>query len=334
MKKTMLFTLLVLNGGVIPTNAVGSSLTKTIQSQRATFEKVTDTIENLEDITERADSTEMPLIEEMNQEDMRTISDSADELAGDGNLEQPKEWLPKLSDVTLPELVRGQNLKTDVFIKMIGEDAKKLASNYNLYASVMIAQAILESGSGNSELAQSPYYNLFGIKGNYKGAAIVMKTQEDDGIGNLFTIESFFRQYPSYEESLEDYAKLLKDGLEWNSDFYKGAWKSETDSYQEATLFLTGKYATDVQYGEKLNHLIDIYQLTRYDEFKHTIVSDLERTELKSDKVSEQTASILTIQIPKKNVKRIIRERKLKYLKNLMGKVRFNLLKFLYLVKG
>ena len=33
----------------------------------------------------------------------------------------------------------------------------------------MIAQAILESDSGKSSLAQSPNHNLFGIKGDYKG---------------------------------------------------------------------------------------------------------------------------------------------------------------------
>ena len=32
----------------------------------------------------------------------------------------------------------------------------------------MIAQAILESGSGESQLAKEPYYNLFGVKGSFK----------------------------------------------------------------------------------------------------------------------------------------------------------------------
>lgn len=45
----------------------------------------------------------------------------------------------------------------------IGESARKLVRNM-IYASVMIAQAILESASGQSQLAQAPNYNLFGIK--------------------------------------------------------------------------------------------------------------------------------------------------------------------------
>lgn len=57
----------------------------------------------------------------------------------------------------------------------------------------------------------------------------------------------------------------MKEGLDHDKDFYKGAWKSETDSYEEATAFLTGRYATDTQYDEKLNALIEAYALTSYD---------------------------------------------------------------------
>lgn len=36
----------------------------------------------------------------------------------------------------------------------------------------MIAQAILESGSGESQLAKEPYYNLFGVKGSFQGNSV------------------------------------------------------------------------------------------------------------------------------------------------------------------
>ena len=100
--------------------------------------------------------------------------------------------------------------KTEEFIQEIGESARKVAKDKNLYASVMIAQAILESGSGNSKLSQKPNYNLFGIKGDYKGQSVSFITYEDNGFGNLYTVEAKFRQYPTYKESMEDYAKLLK----------------------------------------------------------------------------------------------------------------------------
>lgn len=172
----------------------------------------------------------------------------------------------ELLNVDIPAIVIVKNQVTEEFVKMIEEQAVTISYNYDLYPSVTIAQAILESQAGNSSLSIAPFYNLFGIKGNYKGATIAMKTQEDDGKGNLITIDAEFRQYPSYEESLEDYARLLKFGLANDPDFYKGAWKSTTNNYQEATAFLTGKYATDSQYAAKLNQLIEAYQLNRYDD--------------------------------------------------------------------
>lgn len=73
----------------------------------------------------------------------------------------------------------------DSFIRKIGESARKIGQEKDLYASVMIAQAILESASGQSQLAQAPNYNLFGIKGTHNGKSISIATQEDLGNGTL-----------------------------------------------------------------------------------------------------------------------------------------------------
>ena len=127
---------------------------------------------------------------------------------------------------------------TEAFISQIGESARQLGQENDLYASVMIAQAILESGAGQSA---------------------VMQTWEDDGNGNAYTINDAFRSYPSYYESLQDYVAVLKQG------HFAGAWKSNTSSYQDATAALTGVYATDTSYYAKLNHIIETYNLTQYD---------------------------------------------------------------------
>lgn len=148
---------------------------------------------------------------------------------------------------------------TEAFISQIGESARQLGQENDLYASVMIAQAILESGSGQSGLASYPHYNLFGIKGSYAGQSAVMQTLEDDGSGNMYTINDAFRSYPSYYESLQDYVAVLKQA------HFAGAWKSNTSSYQDATAALTGVYATDTSYNAKLNHIIEAYNLTQYD---------------------------------------------------------------------
>ncbi|MGG5314919.1 glucosaminidase domain-containing protein [Enterococcus sp. AZ072] len=158
-----------------------------------------------------------------------------------------------------------KNQTTEEFIQTVGKDAQKIAWDEGLYASVMIAQAILETGSGNSQLARPPHHNLFGIKGSYQGKNVSFNTQEDKGNGQMYTIQSAFRQYPSYKESLEDYAALLKKGISGNASFYQATWRENAKNYQVATKALTGKYATDTTYDKKLNALIETYHLTSYD---------------------------------------------------------------------
>ncbi|MFE2774858.1 LysM peptidoglycan-binding domain-containing protein [Aerococcus urinaeequi] len=153
----------------------------------------------------------------------------------------------------------------NAFLDSIIPDAYKLANDNDLYASVMIAQAILESNWGVSGLSVAPYYNLFGIKGTYNGKGVTFYTLEDDGSGNYYQIRDSFRDYPSYKESLNDYANKMVNGVSWDSEFYSGTWKSNTSSYKDATAALTGTYATDTRYGGKLNNLITTHGLTQYD---------------------------------------------------------------------
>ncbi|HEL7533705.1 TPA: glucosaminidase domain-containing protein [Enterococcus faecium] len=162
----------------------------------------------------------------------------------------------------------SQNQTTDQFLKKIADDAQEIGQKEGIYASVMMAQAILESGTGNSLLSSEPNHNLFGIKGSYKGSSVTFNTLEQDSSGQSYQIRAQFRKYPSYKESLEDYADLIKNGLTGNPDFYKPTWKSETKDYKEATKYLEGRYATDRQYSQKLNAIIEAYDLTKYDEPK------------------------------------------------------------------
>ena len=178
--------------------------------------------------------------------------------------------LNQLTPETQSTTVYAQNnrLSPSDFLKNISGYAKDIAAKNDLYASVMIAQAALESAWGNSTLAQAPNYNLFGIKGEYDGNSIHVETLEDDGSGNYYTITDDFRKYGDYDQSLEDYASLLtgdNDPSNWRYDFYSGARQSNTESYQDATQYLTGRYATDTSYASKLNKIIAQYGLGEYD---------------------------------------------------------------------
>ena len=162
-------------------------------------------------------------------------------------------------------MMMARSMAPQSFIASIAASATQIANENDLYASVMIAQAILESAWGGSALASAPNYNLFGIKGNYNGQSVAMKTLEDDGHGNYYEIIDYFRKYPSYHQSLQDYAQVIKGGPSWNHNYYSGAWKSNTSSYRDATAWLQGRYATDTSYASKLNRVIESNNLTQYD---------------------------------------------------------------------
>ncbi|MEQ5992771.1 autolysin [Enterococcus faecalis] len=151
------------------------------------------------------------------------------------------------------------------FIAELARCAQPIAQANDLYASVMMAQAIVESGWGASTLSKAPNYNLFGIKGSYNGQSVYMDTWEYLN-GKWLVKKEPFRKYPSYMESFQDNAHVLKTtSFQAGIYYYAGAWKSNTSSYRDATAWLTGRYATDPSYNAKLNNVITAYNLTQYD---------------------------------------------------------------------
>ena len=157
----------------------------------------------------------------------------------------PEDMVQESATLDEDELVYvSRNLTTEQFISQIGEQARELCQENDLYASVMIAQAVVESASGSSGLSCEPYNNLFGIKGAYEGKSVRMKTQEDDGKGNLETIVAEFRRYPSLTESLKDYVGLLT-----GDSLYAPVKKSNTSTYEDACDYLQGRYATSTTYS-------------------------------------------------------------------------------------
>ncbi|MTD38296.1 LysM peptidoglycan-binding domain-containing protein [Erwinia sp. CPCC 100877] len=158
-----------------------------------------------------------------------------------------------------------RSITPSAFISEIAGHASTAAAASDLYASVMIAQAILESDWGRSALSAAPNYNLFGIKGSYQGQSVYMKTWEVINGQNVY-IDAAFRKYPSPLESFYDNAYVLKNtSFQSGVYYYAGTWKSNTRSYKDATAYLTGRYATDPNYGTKLNSIIESYGLTQYD---------------------------------------------------------------------
>lgn len=163
------------------------------------------------------------------------------------------------------------------FLNKIIPAAQQATEGKDVYTSVMIAQAALESAWGTSGLSAEPNHNLFGVKGSYNGQSVNMYTLEDSGAQHYYGIYDNFRKYPSYKESMDDYVAKISNGIQGSPYFYSGAWKSRTNSYKDATRYLTGRYATDSAYYAKLNRIIEQYGLTKYDTgTATTIAADIE----------------------------------------------------------
>lgn len=140
--------------------------------------------------------------------------------------------------------------------------ATTASSKYGTYTSVMLAQATVESGWGQSGLAQEPNNNLFGIKGSYNGQSVNMNTGEY-GNGGYYTTNAGFRKYPSYTESFEDNGALLRNQM---GNYYSGTWVENSSNYAQATQNgLQGKYATDPNYAKTLNSVIAANGFDKYD---------------------------------------------------------------------
>lgn len=129
-------------------------------------------------------------------------------------------------------------------------------------ASITIAQAILESNSGNSQLAVQGN-NLFGMKGKGPAGSIVLPTKEHRPDGTVFTVNAAFRAYSNWQESVRDHSELIAKGVSWNRSLYEGAL--HTDGRSAARALQQAGYATDTRYADKLIAIIDRHGLDRYD---------------------------------------------------------------------
>ncbi len=130
-------------------------------------------------------------------------------------------------------------------------------------ASITLAQGLLESGSGRSELAVKSN-NHFGIKchNNWEGKKVY---HDDDEKGECF------RKYPKPEDSYRDHSDFLR---------FRGRYRflfnyPITDYRAWAYGLKKAGYATDPEYPSKLIKLIEDYELYVYDGKKSELIKEL-----------------------------------------------------------
>lgn len=148
------------------------------------------------------------------------------------------------------------NQRYQQYIDQYKDIAIEQMKRWKIPASITLAQGLLESGAGQSELTRKGN-NHFGIKchNSWTGATTY---HDDDAKGECF------RKYRSAYESYEDHSKFLATGQR-----YRGLFRLKMTDYQGwARGLKAAGYATNPKYATRLIELIQLYRLYRYDSAK------------------------------------------------------------------
>ena len=148
------------------------------------------------------------------------------------------------------------NKHTLQYIKKYASLAVLEMHKYKIPASITLAQGVLESGNGRSQLA-SKSNNHFGIKCHigWKGGRVY---HDDDEKGECF------RKYKYVETSYKDHSEFLSGRRRYASLFKlrKSDYKGWAKGLKKAG------YATDKKYPKKLIKIIEDYKLYEFDKFR------------------------------------------------------------------
>ena len=136
--------------------------------------------------------------------------------------------------------------------------AKKAEEKYGVPAAITTAQWQLESGGGKHMPTGSN--NPFGIKAKAGQESVFAGTQEFEG-GQMVSKKQEFAKFSSLDEAFEEHAKLLARGKAYD----KARNASSLEDYADA---LTGTYATDPEYGEKLKSIMSKQQVAQPEQAK------------------------------------------------------------------
>ena len=186
---------------------------------------------------------------------------------------------------------------TEAFIEKVAPLAQADQKAKGILASITLAQAILESGWGRSELAVNAN-NLFGMKkslsGNtwtgstWDGKSVYSKETKEVYASGPATVQADFRAYKSWQDSVSDHSAYLLGARKGSALRYEGL-KGCADHRKAAQIIKDGGYATSPTYVDKLCSIIGEWKLTQYD------VMD---TPTKKEEKPDTAAMAITIYVP------------------------------------
>ena len=176
----------------------------------------------------------------------------------------PTPVTPTVSKPAAPNGVStaGLSAAQAAWLRTAVVDAQAATAGTGVLASVTVAQAILESGWGQSALASAPYHNLFGIKKGFgwTGAVVNMNTSEFEN-GKWVTVVAPFRAYGSQIASFQDHTNFLLA----NSRYAANGVTNAPNYIAMATGLQAAGYATAPTYASALINLVERYNLQSLD---------------------------------------------------------------------
>ena len=163
-----------------------------------------------------------------------------------------KRYIVMAASLFVLTLLSAQNAQYKAYINKYKDLAIQQMERYDIPASITLAQALLESNAGQSELARESN-NHFGIKCHkWTGE----KTYKDDD-----ERDDCFRVYKSVSDSYEDHSLFLVSSARYASLFRL----DPTDYVGWARGLKLAGYATNPDYADRLINLIESYSLDRFD---------------------------------------------------------------------
>ena len=174
----------------------------------------------------------------------------------DKEKERVNDYIDQLKYFGLTPYRLKEDSKYTKFIEEIKDEAIKNYKEYKILPSITIAQAILESSWGESDLAQI-YNNLFGIKADssWKGEYVTLETFEFYDT----KIEDKFRVYSNKNQSIKDHAKFLVDNQRYKK---YGVFEAKTYIEQAYALQNAGYSTAEDNSGQK-RYAKDLIELIR-----------------------------------------------------------------------
>ena len=176
---------------------------------------------------------------------------------------------PMIYGYGVPEF-KEESMTEKQWIETVAPAAVFCMRKYGYPASALIGQTCQETGYGKTSLVK--VWNVIGMKATllpyksptWSGKAVIKGTWEEVN-GQRTDKDDAFREYASIQDCLEDYCAFMRDG-ELSPGVYKYRHIFAWGDPERVLRYITGRYATDSTYADKVLDIIRKHDLTRYDE--------------------------------------------------------------------